>query len=112
MPTPIEEYIEARNVMIQASAAVQRMAETIRNVSHALSTNSRRFLFANLPSGMPAEVAMSRDVVTVDANSWPSAQALQDALRDMHEARTVVFNAWSRVPQEQRSALQPPPPER
>jgi len=57
---------------------------------------------------MPPEVTMGRPVST-DARKWPTADQIQQALADWHDAMANVRAKWGAAPEQDRASLKPPP---
>ena len=105
----IEKYIAARAAYVRVNAQLDEMASLIRAVSSALAQDRSKFSFSNTGQGLPMEAMLSRDSKSLDANQWPSATVIMDALADWHARRSEVQNTWSSLSQDQRDALQSPP---
>jgi len=109
MSAMTDAYVLARRNFDQARAARDRLIEYISGVANQMKTNPERFSFANTQGGYPAEVAMTRNSVSVNADEWPSVPHIEQIFIAHYSAKGAMLDAWRAVPQEDRNAFQPPP---
>lgn len=109
MASSVETYLSARTEFITIQNELHKIRDTVATVASSLQSRPGHFMFSNLPLGMPAEVGMSRDSVSVDAKQWPTAEQIQNKLRQWHEARDKMLSLWRGLPTEHQAAMQPPP---
>jgi len=100
----IQAYQEALKKLEVTTRQVEHYVGEIQNGATKLR-NWESVVISNSGVGFPAEAHGE----SIDANTWPSAQQLAEALSEWHKARHTVNNAWSAIPEERRTGLQPPP---
>ena len=105
---PISAYQEAQKEYDRVTRAAEKMAATISAVGQSLTRNWRRFSVSNIGVGFPAEVNMIQGNPSVNGDDWPDAHRLAQTLADWHKARHDLDNAYRRIPENQRSVIQPP----
>jgi hypothetical protein len=108
MTNSIRLYFDALSTFEEAEKKASKIISIVCSVAEVLRLNPQRFFFSNSVP-MPAEVVLGRTSVG-DANQWPSANQIQEALMQCHEALENVQNAWRAIPGEDRKKLQVPPP--
>ncbi len=104
---PIRTYLESRAAFDKARAGAETGVNTVKAIAKALD-HWDNLMFSNVNVGFPMEIAMGR-VPSINASEWPSVERLAQAVADYHSARSVMRNAWHRVPTDMQSGLQPPP---
>ena len=109
MSNYIQAYLDARKAYEAAKREVYRKRDIVASVASALQTFPAAFMFSNLPSSMPLEVANHRNARTADAKEWPTAEQIQSSLALWHDTRGKMNQAWSRIPIEDRIGLEAPP---
>jgi hypothetical protein len=97
--------LDARKEHERAVAVVKKLSVAVRTVGEALLTDPLRFMFSNLPIGLPPEASHGYGRKSVDARDWPSAEAIQNALLALHEAKAKAQQLWDRVPEADRGGL-------
>ncbi len=107
---PISGYQEAHTRYDRATRAVENMVALITATSDALRQNWKRVSVSNVGVGFPAEVNLIRGNPSVNGSDWPDATRLAKTLAEWHTARHELDNAYGRIPESQRSVIQPPPP--
>lgn len=106
-----DNYLDRRAAFEQADAEVTALARGITAGDTALTIARGRSSFANCPSGLPAEAVFSRNSVSANANDWKTPEQIMELLARWHDSKSKMLGAWSAVPADRRSALQPPPVE-
>jgi hypothetical protein len=104
-----DDYLDARSAYDHCNTELNAMRDIVRRAGQALDSNRGMLIFANSGIGLPSPVALSSQAVSIDANRWPSAEKIMEALVRWHEARSKMTSAWSTVPEARRAGLQQPP---
>ncbi len=102
-------YIDARAAYVKADQSVDEIAAIISRVANALEQSRVRFIFSNLNVNLPAEVSMSRDKVSIDANDWKTPSQIQESLANWHAARDILIMEWAAFTADEKAGTQPPP---
>lgn len=108
MSAEIDNYIAKRAAFDDAALKREAVIAVVATVYSGLQRPDK-FMFANIEGKFPAEIVMGTDSVSADARTWPTAQHIQDALAHWHKAKFELDQTWRAIPQDQRSALKPPP---
>jgi hypothetical protein len=100
---PVRSYLEARAAFDAAKDKAQGMVDACRRIVSMLD-RWEGVSFSNVRGvGFPPGLAL------INADDWPSVQALAQAITDYHQARAAMREAWDHVPDDLLSGLQPPP---
>jgi hypothetical protein len=105
----IDAYITARAIYVRVNASLDELSSLVSGVGRSLVQQRARFSFSNTGQGLPMEAMTSRDSVSADGNSWPTAQQIMEALAEWHQSKSNVQNTWGSLTADQKAALQPPP---
>src|SRR5437773_10374175 len=105
----MEEYAQKKAAFDQVNRERQGIINTLEGLAGALRENPDGFHFSNIEGGFPAEVIFGRNSPSFDGRRWPSAQNIQNALVQWHQARQEMHGSWDRLTPEQKGAMQPPP---
>lgn len=100
----IQNYQEALRKLESARHKVDRFVIEINNGANSLRTWDQ-VVISNVQVGFPPEA----HVHSINADNWPTAQQLAEALSEWHKANHAVNNAWQAIPKEHKTGLQPPP---
>ena len=106
---PIRKYSEANDELGKAKARIQKMRDTIAEVGQSL-LYPYEFMISNVKVGLPIEVAMGSAKHSLNADDWPSAQQIAEALANLHEKRKHLENAWHALSESDRKIVNPLPP--
>lgn len=111
MTDPVRRYLDARVKYEEATARCDEMIGMIRGVAMMLFESPLRFSFSNCSVIMPAEAVMIRSDSrpSPDANRWPTADQIHQALKNVHTAKDELQSAWSTLATTDRAGLQSPP---
>jgi hypothetical protein len=109
MSDAIAEYQKTLADFTAAKRRLLRLAELFISAGQQLKSDWRRVVVANHAGMKSPGFNVSPRHVSIDANDWPSADQLVEALNAAHEAQLAITNAWARVPEERRNVLVPPP---
>lgn len=102
---PITEYQTALRNFNRAKNHAETLVNTIAEAAAKLQ-NWRTVRVSNVNVGFPVDISISN---SINANQWPTAQQLAEALADYHSRLHEVGNAYRRIPEDQREVVQPPP---
>lgn len=106
---PIRKYSDAISELDKANARVLSIASVIRDIAHAINTNPYQLMVSNVDVSFPAEVAMARGIPHLNADNWPNAEQIAEALSNLHQKRHEVENLWHTLSQADRKIVNPPP---
>jgi len=106
---PIRKYSDAIGELNKATAQVLAIASIIRDVAHAINTNPYQLMVSNVDIGFPPEVAMARGIPSLNADNWPSAKQIAEALSNLHQKRHEVDNLWHSLSDADKNIVSPPP---
>jgi hypothetical protein len=107
MADPAQIYADARSKYESASEAVQRIALVIIDAGQKLRSQSRVQVSNAAGGGYPGVPTV---VATIDANTWPTAQAIHEALVAKHEAHAAMMSAYMAMPESVQKLLPKPEP--
>jgi len=105
---PIRKYSGAIAELEQAMARVQRVQSIIGEVHSALH-KPFEFMVSNVDVGFPPEVAMARGIPSLNADNWPSAKQIAEALATLHQKRKQVSSIWASLSENDKKIVNPPP---
>jgi len=108
MSSEIEQYQTAKAEFERATKRCEQIAALVEQAALALK-NWKRAMVSNASVGFPAEIALSNNTRSIDANQWISAGEIASALSMYHEAKAAMHNAYSAIPAAQREVIVPPP---
>ncbi len=103
----VNDYLEARAAFATASKKVDDLAGKAQAVASALARERGNFMFSN-SGAMPMEVGLNPRHKSMNAHDWPSADQIQDALREWHETKSRMTDMWMGIPTDIQGGLQPP----
>jgi hypothetical protein len=104
---PIRKYSQAMEELGRATERVQGMQHLIKQIASALD-RPYELMVSNVGVGFPPEVAMAR-VPTLNADNWPTAKQIAEALANLHEKRSQVDLTWASLSQADKNLVNPPP---
>ena len=105
----IDEYISARAEFVGIDERRADLGRFIASVGAAIERQPDEFMFSNTSVGLPAEVVMRRSPHHYNGDDWRSAENIMTFIKEWHDARSRVQNAWGALNADQRAALQAPP---
>ena len=103
----IEQYQQAVAEIKAAIGEAERLVRIVSSGATALR-EWKRMMMANVQDGFPPEIALSPRSPTINGSEWPTGQQLADALQRYHQAKQNLRNAYSAIPDGQRSVVQAP----
>jgi len=89
MSDPVLAYESARRDYVAAQSELETLISAMRTVADGLRADPFR----------------------VDLSLWPSRDQLTEALREVRAAQGALRSAWTSVPADKKSGLEPPPSE-
>ena len=106
---PIRKYSDAIAELNSAYLKVRSLGEIIADVGHTLNNKPYELMVSNVKVGFPPEVAFREGIPSLNADNWPSAQDIAQALSDLHKARHQVDNLWHSLSASDKQIVSPPP---
>lgn len=107
---PIRAYSASIEELNRAKAKVQQIQEIIASVLGALH-KPFEFMVSNVDVGFPPEVAMTQ-VPTLNANDWPSAKQIAEAISNLHDKQRKAEHAYRSLSKADQQIVSPPPDKR
>jgi hypothetical protein len=104
---PIAVYQEAINNLEKATRTAENFVEVITDAANKLR-DWKHTIISNSGIGFPAELVMGQHP-SINAQNWPTADRLAEALAGWHKVRHAASNAYSAIPDNRRGVVQPPP---
>lgn len=104
---PIEQYQQAVAEVKAAIGEAERLVRIVSSGAAALR-EWKRMMMSNVQGGFPMEIALSPHSPTINGSEWPTGQQLAVALQRYHQAKQTLQNAYSAIPDSQRSVVQAP----
>lgn len=104
----IEEYLIANSKYEFAKREISTIAQQLLDVSTKLKKDPIGVMFANSSVPMPMSVALNRKRESLDANQWPTADKINEAVGRLATTKEAVVAAWHAVPADLRKGLVPP----
>lgn len=101
-------YLDALKRAKEAAATAQRLADVVKAGAESLK-HWRDVRVVNGKGGFPPGVGQLITPGTVDANTWPTALQLEEALVAYHQARQEAHTAHRAIPDENRHGIETPP---
>ena len=108
MAGEVEKYLEARAAFEDADKAIDIWRTVLVEVMRGLQDARGTFHFSNLATALPPEATLGPRTMHVDANRWPSAEAIQLTLVGWHVTKAQMLASYQAVPQHIRSGVLPP----
>ena len=106
---PIRKYSDANKEFTEAFARVQQLGAIISDVGRYLNSRPYRMMVSNTTGvGFPAEVARGGAEYTLNADNWPTARAIAEALADLHDKAKQAENAHTALSSTDKSLVSPP----
>lgn len=110
---PIRKYSDATAELNSSYSKIRSLGEIIADVGWSLRNKPYGLMVSNLKPnlkvGFPPEVALREGVPSLNANNWPSAQDIAQALSDLRKARHQVDNLWGSLSATDKQLVSPPP---
>ena len=102
----IGAYQDALKSLTNARGEAERVANIIVDAGVKLH-KWEVVMISNGQRGFPPEIALPGSG-SINRSTWPTADQLENALADYHQALHSAQNAWSAIPSESRIGLQEP----
>lgn len=112
MSNPVGDYQSALKVLHAASRKAEETVKPSVDAGDLLRQGKwKRVVVSNISSGgYPSEIVMGpkKAVGSIDANNWPTALQIHEALIAWHAARNEVMAKWNSIPEDQKIGLASP----
>jgi len=105
---PIHKYSTAVDELNRARAKVEQMQEFIATVSKCL-LKPYEFMVSNVGVGFPAEVSLVQGTPCLNANEWPSAKQIAEAIANLHQKYQQVETTYRALPPSDKNLVSSPP---
>lgn len=105
---PIRRYSDATKEFEQAFAKIHELAGIISEIGARLGTKPHVFMISNVSIGFPMELSVARGVFTLDANKWPSAKNIAEAIVDLQNKRDALKEVWRNLSETDKKLVSPP----
>ena len=102
---PAREYMDRRIAFDDSTKRTQDLVDVIVNAGSHLSHEWHSMSVSNIDVSLPEAVQGA----IIDADKWPTARELAQALEAWHKAYSDLKDAWAAVSDRDRGTLQPPP---
>lgn len=107
--TPVEHYLRAAAEWHAAKSEIRRYVMIFRKAVSVLDKRPEEFCFTGLPTSSEVlSLSALSASETFDAEAWPSASTLQEAVLRYVSARDTAREAWADVPADLRFGLASP----
>jgi hypothetical protein len=103
-----DAYLDAKHAFEKIDSEVKAIGKLIADVGSALMHRPDRFIFSNVPTGLPGTIALNQHTPSANGAAWLSADAIQQKLVRWHQTRDEMMAKWNSVPQERRGNLVSP----
>jgi hypothetical protein len=106
MAGEVDTYLDARSALTAAQKQVADLAARIVEIGRFIQVHPDKFGFSNLPTqhAMPSTIAN-----IVNANEWPSAEKIMEAINRFHSAMRAAMSAHNNIPMSRRDGVLPLP---
>lgn len=108
MTNPIEAYQTALRYFTNATNKVIQIVDIISKAANDLEDqNWKTIMVSNSdPVTFPQEIA--ENPASIDAKTWPTGPQIASALSQWHSAKSAAQQSYQRIPEHQRTEIQPP----
>jgi hypothetical protein len=107
MAGEIEAYQDVLKGFSEHEKSVSSVIENTRRAIADLGAGGWKSVSLNgVP--LPAEIVLSKNNKTFDAERWPTGEQLKESIARWHELRGKLRNAWDRIPDSRRVGITPP----
>jgi hypothetical protein len=90
---PIRKYSTAIDNLSQARTEVEQIRGFIAAIS-AFLLKPYEFMVSNVSVGFPPEVSLVGGIPTLNADKWPSAKQIAEAVANLHQKYQQAENAY------------------
>lgn len=109
---PVRKYLDAKDKLDIALSKVNELKSIVSYVAKALNESPYSFIVSNVDVGFPAEVAMGGAALTLNADKWPSAKQIAEALAQVHECHNNAINLYASLSDSDKKNVAQLPPKR
>ena len=106
MVDPIRKYSDANDELDKATTKVRILQNIIGDTGRSLN-KPYEFIVSNVDVGFPPEVTMSRGIHSLNADNWPTAKQIAEALADLHNKRKFAENIWHSLSDGDKKLVKP-----
>lgn len=104
----VESYLSSKAAFERVDGQIRTLGSLIASVGSALANQPERMIFSNVPTGLPADVAMNPSSLSFNADDWKAPDQIQKLLAEWHRAKSAMTSAWQLVPEEMKPNLVAP----
>jgi len=105
---PIRKYSDAMNEFAQSYANVRKLGDIVTDVGKYMNQKPLKMMVTNVSVGFPVELAISKVEFTLDAQEWPTAAQIAQALVDLQAKGFQVMNMWESLSEADKNIVNPP----
>ena len=105
---PIRKYSGANKEFNDAYMKIRKIGEIISDVGRHLNNRPHVFGMTGVGVNFPPEIGLAKPVFGLDANNWPSAQQIAEAILDLHEKRQKVRELYQSLSATDTSLINKP----
>jgi hypothetical protein len=105
---PIRKYSDATKEFSKIKSRVREYGLITADVSRYLSNKPYKLGISNVSANLPLEMTMAEKEYTLNANDWPSAKQIAEALASLYEKRKQLELIWSSLSQTDKALVNPP----
>mgnify|MGYP001562055118 CR=1 FL=1 len=109
MTNPIETYQTTLRSFINVTNKVTQIVNIILKASNNMEDqNWKTVMVSNSdpPTTFPREIA--ENPASIDAKTWPTGPQIASALSQWHSAKSAAQQSYQKIPEHQRTGIQPP----
>ncbi len=105
---PIREYSNAVEEFNLAYSAVRKLGVLVADVGRYMNNRPHVFMVSNSSVGFPPEIGLSKSVFSLNANDWPDANKIAEAIVSLHEKREHVKEIYASLSATDKQLVQKP----
>jgi len=105
---PIRKYPDATRDFNNAFDKIHKMGTIVESVSRYLNNKPHTFMISNVDVRFPFVLSLSPKVYSLDANTWPSAKEMADAIVELENRRKKLRDVWDSLSEADKEVLHPP----
>lgn len=98
-------YQQSMENLTKQTEAIRRMRMVIKFLNDA---NWENLMISNVSAGFPMEIAMNRNIPSLDARDWPTAEIIATAIAGLHSARKQAITDYEAIPEGLRAMISAP----
>lgn len=105
---PIRRYSDASKEFNEAYLRVRDLGGITADVGRYLNNKPYDLGVTNSDVGLPPEMAMAEKQYTLNADNWPSAKQIAEALVALYAKRKQVNDVWTSLSPTDKALVNPP----